>query len=231
MATGKDSILIIAADRGLAESVAKLLREFGYGVTVTQSVTGGLAEACRIKPALILLDGHESFVPTLRQDVGLRRVPIIALYPQGTNCESECNDILAAGVDAVLCKPVSPRELVARIRAILRRKSFQPATDPLFIVGGLRVDVGRHEVTVNGRPVELTHKEFQILQQLAQRPDRVFGRDELLTLVWGEGAALEEHNLDVHVHSLRRKIEADPAHPRFILTVRGVGYKLKSGSS
>lgn len=73
-----------------------------------------------------------------------------------------------------------------------------------------------------------TLKEFKILQQLVQRPDRVFARDELLNLVWGEGAALEEHNLDVHIHSMRRKIEADPAHPRHIMTARGIGYKLRS---
>jgi len=85
-----------------------------------------------------------------------------------------------------------------------------------------------HEVTVDGKVVELTPKEFQILQQLIQDPARVFSRDELLNRVWGEGCALEEHTLDVHIHSLRHKIEADPAHPRFIVTVRGIGYKLKS---
>ncbi len=90
------------------------------------------------------------------------------------------------------------------------------------------MDMDRHEVTVDGKVVELTPKEFQILQQLIQDPSRVFSRDELLTRVWGEGCALEEHTLDVHIHSLRHKIESDPAHPQYIVTVRGVGYKLKS---
>jgi DNA-binding response OmpR family regulator len=88
------------------------------------------------------------------------------------------------------------------------------------------MDVARHELTVDGKPVELTPKEFQILRQLVLHPFRVFSRDELLDQVWGERCALEEHTLDVHIHALRQKIEPDAAHPRYIATVRGIGYKL-----
>ena len=95
-----------------------------------------------------------------------------------------------------------------------------------YVVGNLQMDVVRHEVTVSGRPVELTPKEFQILQQLMQHPSKIFSRDELLNHIWGEGYALEQHTLDVHIHSLRHKIESDPAHPKYIVTVRGIGYKL-----
>jgi DNA-binding response OmpR family regulator len=90
------------------------------------------------------------------------------------------------------------------------------------------MDLDRHEVTVNGRLVELTPKEFQILRQFLEFPDRLFSRQEMLNKVWGEGYALEEHALDVHIHSLRQKIESDPARPRVIVTVRGIGYKLRA---
>jgi DNA-binding response OmpR family regulator len=130
--------------------------------------------------------------------------------------------------DLVLC-PQSLRELVARIRAVLRSERLRASPRSRYIAGPIQVDVDRYEVTVEGRPVELTPKEFRILQELVQAPSRVFTRDELLNRVWGEGTALEEHALDVHIHSLRQKIEPDPAHPRFIVTVRGVGYKLRPG--
>lgn len=89
------------------------------------------------------------------------------------------------------------------------------------------MDVDRHEVSVGGRLVELTPKEFQILRQFLESPNRLFSRQEMLNKVWGEGYALEEHALDVHIHSLRQKIESDPANPRLIVTVRGIGYKLR----
>lgn len=95
-----------------------------------------------------------------------------------------------------------------------------------YVVGNLQMDMVRHEVTVGGKPVELTPKEFQILQHLMQHPSKVFSRDELLDRIWGEGYALEQHTLDVHIHSLRHKIESDPAKPKYIMTVRGIGYKL-----
>jgi DNA-binding response OmpR family regulator len=90
------------------------------------------------------------------------------------------------------------------------------------------MDLDRHEVTVNGHAVDLTPKEFQILRQFLESPSRVFSRQEMLNRVWGEGYALEEHALDVHIHSLRQKIEQDPGRPRFIVTVRGIGYKLRA---
>ncbi len=98
----------------------------------------------------------------------------------------------------------------------------------LYVVGGLALNIVRREVTVGGKPVDLTPTQFKILLQLIQQPSRVFSRSELLDLIWGEGYALEQHTLDVHIHSLRHKIEPDPSNPKFIVTVRGVGYKLKS---
>jgi len=226
--SGKHTILIMTSDSGLDQSVSKLLNEYGYATMVVQDAAGAVAAARRVTPSLILADNSLASPQILRQEPSLRRVPVVAIYPQGMDCQEVCVDALEQGADASLCKPISAKELVARIRAILRRDTFTREPQGLFVVGGLHIDLARHEVTVNSKPVELTLKEFQILQQLAQRPGRVFRRDELLDLVWGEGAALEEHNLDVHVHSLRRKLEADPTHPRMIMTIRGIGYKLRS---
>jgi DNA-binding response OmpR family regulator len=228
MVSGKHTILIMTSDHGFTQSVVKLLDEYGYATMVAHDEAGGLAAARRVTPSLILVDNSLVPLQILRKEPSLRRVPVITLYPQGTDCQEVCVEVLEQGADASLCTPISTKELVARIRAILRRDAFRRESKGLFVVGGLRIDLARHEVTVNSKSVDLTLKEFQILQQLAQRPGWVFRRDELLDLVWGEGAALEEHNLDVHVHSLRRKIEADPTHPRMIMTIRGIGYKLRS---
>lgn len=230
MASSRYSILVVTADESLARSVAKLLNEYGYSTTVARDGPGGVAAACLAPTSLILVDGPPAIFQAFCQEPKLRKVPLIALHPQGTDCQTECVEELEKGADVSLCKPVSSRELVARIRAILRREMLRLETTTLFTVGKLQVDTSQHEVTLDGKPVSLTLKEFQILHQLIQRPNRVFSRDELLNLVWGEKIALEEHNLDVHVHSLRRKIENNPTQPRFIVTVRGVGYKLKSES-
>jgi DNA-binding response OmpR family regulator len=136
------------------------------------------------------------------------------------------NDLLT-GADLVVCTD-SYREVVARIRALLRRSQFAVNHPVRFEIRGLCLDVDRHEVSVNGRVVDLTPKEFQILRHLMQNPARVFTRQELLNRVWGEDWALEEHTLDVHIYSLRHKIETDTANPTYVLTVRGVGYKLQS---
>jgi two-component system, OmpR family, response regulator RegX3 len=122
----------------------------------------------------------------------------------------------------------SVRELVARVRAILRRRGAGVETNTQYHAGNIRMDLDRHEVQVNGHVVDLTPKEFQILKQFLESPRRVFSRQEMLNRVWGEGYALEEHALDVHIHSLRQKIEQNPANPTFLLTVRGMGYKLRA---
>ena len=130
-------------------------------------------------------------------------------------------------IDLVVCGQ-SVRELVARVRAILRRREAGVESNTQYSAGNLRMDLDRHEVLVNDHAVDLTPKEFQILRQFLESPRRVFSRQEMLNRVWGEGYALEEHALDVHIHSLRQKIEQNPASPTFLLTVRGVGYKLRA---
>jgi DNA-binding response OmpR family regulator len=130
---------------------------------------------------------------------------------------------LSIGADDYLTKPFSPRELVARIKALLRRPhSHAAASGP----DGLEVDLGRRRVSVDGRPMELTYLEFELLAAVARDPGMVVGRQQLLDRVWGADYVGDDHLLDVHVGNLRRKLGDDPANPRFIETVRGVGFRL-----
>ena len=228
MAVGRQKILLVTDDDGFARNIHKHLGDNGYDVVVAPDTGTAVAVARQVTPSMIMVDRRLSPIAQMRSDVALRKLPFVAVQPPGMTCgEEECQDDLEQEVDMVVCSQ-GYRELIARVRAVLRREQFQSSPKSLFVAGGLRVDVDRHEVVVDGRHVELTPKEFQILQQLMLQPQRVFSRDELLTKVWGPDTALEEHTLDVHVHSLRQKIETDPAHPRYIVTVRGVGYKLKA---
>lgn len=229
MASGRETILMVMATEAWVQAIEKHLGQNGYDVTVVPDDASAEAFIRRGLPALILTDRRQRVIEALRCNSVLHRVPIISLAPPEVKCsEDECVVDLEHGADLVICSP-SYRELIAKVRALLRREHLDKFPKSQYVVGGLRLDLERHEVTVKGRLVELTPKEFQILHQLIQDPSRVFSRDELLNRVWGEGCALEEHTLDVHIHSLRHKIEDDPAHPRFIVTVRGIGYKLKAG--
>ena len=227
MAQGRDTILVVTPDEGFARALEKHLSQNGYEVCMATDAKTALAQASRSAPALVLIDRREHVIGALRRDAILARLPFIVVQPAGVECsDEECLVDLEKDVDAVICTP-GYRELIARMRAILRRERQRIIPQSSYVAGALRLDVDRHEVTVGGKAVELTPKEFRILHQLLQYPSRVFSRNELLDLVWGQDCALEEHTLDIHIHSLRHKIEADPNRPRVIVTVRGIGYKLQ----
>jgi DNA-binding response OmpR family regulator len=130
------------------------------------------------------------------------------------------------GVDDVFSGQ-TPRQIVAKVRALLRRRAAEIQSPQTLVVGDLQMDLDKHEVTIEGKLVALTGKEFAILQCFLQTPGQAFSRQAILSRVWGEDYALDQHALDVHVHALRRKIEKDPDRPNLIVTVRGIGYKLK----
>jgi DNA-binding response OmpR family regulator len=223
-----ESILIFIRTDSFAQSLKKTLESNGYRGTVVTTESAAFTEAKVSVPSLIIIDRQAGTISNLRNLRTLAMVPIVAIDDSVPSCsEDECVQDYDRGIDLVVCSQ-STRELVARVRAILRRRDASSGTTTHYGVGDLKMDLDRHEVTVQGRPVELTPKEFQILRQFLESPSRVFSRQEMLNRVWGEGYALEEHALDVHIHSLRHKIETDPTHPAMIVTVRGVGYKLRT---
>ncbi len=227
-AQAQESVLIFVRTEAFALSLKKALESNGYRSTVVTTESAAFTEAKVSVPSLIVIDRQSGTTSNLRNLRTLAMVPIVAIDDTVPACsEDECVQDYDRGIDLVVCSQ-STRELVARVRAILRRRDAPSGTTTHYGVGDLKMDLDRHEVTIQGRQVELTPKEFQILRQFLESPSRVFSRQEMLNRVWGEGYALEEHALDVHIHSLRHKIEMDPTHPALIVTVRGVGYKLRT---
>ena len=221
-------ILIFLKSESFAQSLKRALESSGYRGTAVTTESCVLTEAEVNVPSLIILDCRSDSVAKFRRMKMLDRVPIVAVQEGGISCyDEECLEEYDQEVDLVVCGQ-SVRELVARVRAILRRRAAGVEANIQHSAGNLRMDLTCHEVLVNGHAVDLTPKEFQILKQFLESPRRVFSRQEMLNRVWGEGYALEEHALDVQIHSLRQKIEPNPASPTFLLTVRGVGYKLRA---
>src|SRR5262245_639387 len=225
----RSSVLIFLKSDQFAQTVKKALETSGYISTVVTTESLASAEAKANVPSLIILDRRSGSITNLRRIGTLSTVPIVAVEERSISCQDEeCLSEYDQDVDLVVYGQ-SARELVARVRAILRRRELGVgSTIHQYNAGNIRMDLDRHEVLVSGHAVDLTPKEFQILLQFLESPRRVFSRQEMLNRVWGDGYALEEHALDVHIHSLRQKIEQNPAHPTFILTVRGVGYKLRA---
>lgn len=228
-ASSKETILLITGNESSRVSIVKSLTEVGYDVLTVANEQVALELLQQNNPSLVVADTQVCSVDTLRLHKALNITPIVALRNDTPCSEDECIDDLSRGADLALCNQTT-RALVARVRAVLRRKELPARTTGPSVAGGVQMDLDRHEVRVNGKLVELTPKEFQILRHFLEAPSRVFSRQEMLNCVWGEGYALEEHALDVHIHSLRQKIEDDPAKPKLIVTVRGIGYKLRTES-
>ncbi|MDN5940816.1 MAG: response regulator transcription factor [Nitrospira sp.] len=228
IASVRDSILIFLKFESFAQSLKRALEANGHHGTVVTTVSQALTEANANAPSVIILDRGSGAGANFRRVKMLKTVPIIAVQEGHLPCQDEaCLQEYDQDIDLVVCGE-SVRELVARVRAILRRRKTGLKPGFQYSAGNIRMDLDRHEVLINGHAVDLTPKEFQILKQFLESPRRVFSRQEMLSQVWGEGFALEEHALDVHIHSLRQKIEPDPARPTLLLTVRGVGYKLRA---
>ena len=228
-APSKETILIITENEASRLSIGKSFSEIGYDVLTVANELVALELLQQTTPSLVVADTQACSVDKLRLHKALRATPIVALRSETPCAEDECLDDLRRGADLALCNQTT-RALVARVRAVLRRKDLPSQTAGKAAAGGVQMDLDRHEVKVNGKFVDLTPKEFQILRHFLEAPSRVFSRQEMLNCVWGEGYALEEHALDVHIHSLRQKIEDNPAKPKLIITVRGIGYKLRSES-
>jgi DNA-binding response OmpR family regulator len=229
-ATPNKKIVVVDDDPSVQEVVRAYLEKDGYLVYVAGTAAEGLAIAERTQPGLIVLDlmlPDRSGEDVCREVRSRSDVPILMLTAKAT--EDERVSGLALGADDYLTKPFSPRELVARVRAILRRTqgTEQPLVEVLsFDDGALEIDTVQHEVRRDGEPVELTPNEYKLLQTLARYPSRVYSRFELIHHVQGYEYEGYERTIDAHVKNLRKKIEPDPKHPRYVETVFGVGYRL-----
>lgn len=224
-------ILVVEDDVDIAELVRLHLEDAGFAVTVEHDGNAGLAAARGGNYDLLVLDlmlpGQDglSICRSLRAGDGY--LPVLMLTARSAELDRVLG--LEMGADDYLTKPFSVRELVARVKALLRRSeamASQPAeAQERITAGGLVIDVTRHEVTVDGNAVELTAREFHLLLHFARHPGRVYSRTQLLDQVWGYNHAGYEHTVNSHINRLRSKIEKDPANPRYVLTVWGVGYK------
>jgi two-component system response regulator RegX3 len=222
-------VLVVEDEESIAEPLSYLLRQEGFEVAVTGTGPDALAEFDRSGADIVLLDlmlPGLSGTEVCRALRATSSVPVIML----TARDSEIDKVvgLELGADDYVTKPFSARELVARIRAVLRRRT-EPEEQPAGALeaGPVRMDVDRHVVTVNGEPVPLPLKEFELLELLLRNAGRVLTRGQLIDRVWGADYVGDTKTLDVHVKRLRAKIEPDPAAPRYLLTVRGLGYKLE----
>ncbi len=222
------NIVILTTNKAAIHELQKGLEQAGYRTLVAKNLDEAAAKLGDASPALVLVDRPHFSIDTLRPHHTQFQALFVSVWPKNGGCtEEQFVQDFEAGLDDVVSEQ-TPRQIVAKVRALLRRRQVQHLQQQVLIAGALRMDLDRHEVTVRGNVVPLTPKEFAILQCFLRAPGRVFSREEMLNRVWGEGYALEEHALDVHVHALRHKIERNPTHPDLIVTVRGLGYKLKT---
>lgn len=221
-------ILIIEDEQSYREATAFKLRREGFDVAEASDGTSGLAEFDRNGADLVLLDLMMPGMPGTEVCRLLRQRSNVAVI-MVTARDSEVDKVvgLELGADDYVTKPFSHRELVARIRAVLRRGADAELLPDVVEGNGVRVDVERHEVSVDGRPVRLALKEFELLELLLRNAGRVMTRAQLIDRIWGADYVGDTKTLDVHIKRLRSKIEADPAHPVLVVTVRGLGYKFE----
>jgi two-component system alkaline phosphatase synthesis response regulator PhoP len=207
--------------------VRAYLEEAGFRVVIASDGEQALYVARHEMPDLVVLDilmPHVDGLEFTRRIRRERNVPIVMLTARAEETDRIVG--LELGADDYVTKPFSPRELVARIRAVLRRAQAPPELPSILRAGPLTLHRAAHTVTIAGQPVDLTPTEFRLLETLMASPGRTFTRAELMEAVQGIAFEAYERTADVHVKNLRRKIEPDPVHPRTILTVRGVGYRL-----
>jgi two-component system response regulator RegX3 len=223
-------VLVVEDEESFSDALSYMLRKEGFEVSVAATGTSALTEFDRSGADIVLLDlmlPEMSGTEVCRQLRQRSAVPIIMV----TARDSEIDKVvgLEIGADDYVTKPYSPRELVARIRAVLRRQIVDAAdlSAPTLAAGPVRMDVERHVVTVDGEAVQLPLKEFELLELLLRNAGRVLTRGQLIDRVWGADYVGDTKTLDVHVKRLRSKVEPEPSTPRYIVTVRGLGYKFE----
>jgi DNA-binding response OmpR family regulator len=231
------AVLVVEDERDLARMVEAYLRRPGYAVTLAHTGPDAVTAARGLDPEVIILDlglpGLDG-IEVCRQVRTFSDCYILMLTARDDEVDKLVG--LSVGADDYITKPFSPRELVARVQAVLRRPRIPPARpgdddeeEELRVFGGLRIDVDGRQVQVAGQPVDLTRTEFDILAALSARPRLAFSRRQLIDDVWDAAWVGDEHIVDVHVAHLRRKLGDDPTAPRYVETVRGIGYRMGRG--
>jgi two-component system phosphate regulon response regulator PhoB len=227
-------VLLIEDDRDIVELVRYNLEREGFQVTAATDGTSGLTQVRKSPPDILLLDlmlpklsGLE-ICKEIRRNQALNRLPILMLTARGEEADRVVG--LEMGADDYVTKPFSPRELVARVKALLRRAEPPGETPRVVEAHGLVIDPSSYRVTRDAKPVTLSTLEFRLLYYLAARPNRVFTRDQLLDAVWGTERFVTPRSVDVYIRRLREKIEIDPDRPVLLKTVRGAGYMFEGAT-
>lgn len=224
-------VLLVEDERSLSEPLSFLLEAEGYEVTVVEDGQQAIDRWASIDPDVVLLDLMLPGAPgteVCRRIRALSEVPIIML----TAKDSEVDIVvgLELGADDYVTKPYSARELIARLRAVLRRRGDANAADEtVFSAGRVTMDVDRHVVSVDGTEIAMPLREFELLEYLMRNAGRVLTRGQLIDRVWGSDYFGDTKTLDVHIKRIRSRIELVPAEPEMLLTVRGLGYRFEAG--
>jgi len=221
-------ILVIDDEADIVELVSYNLKKEGFVVDSALNGETALGKIRKGKYDLVVLDlmlpgiqGME-LCRILRNDPKTEALPIIMLTAKGEEVDKILG--LEMGADDYIAKPFSPRELVARVKAVLRRSMEKPPAEKILKVGELVIDRERYTVSIKGKPIKLSATEFKLLLFLVERRGKVFNRQQLLDAVWSDEAFVEPRTVDVHIRRLRTQIEDDPANPRYVKTKRGIGY-------
>ncbi|MGH9717088.1 MAG: response regulator [Candidatus Acidiferrales bacterium] len=228
-------LLVIEDDKDIVELLRYNLEKEGFQVAACADGAAGLAQVRKSPPDLLILDlmlpklaGLE-ICKEIRKDVSLNRLPVLILTAKGGETDRVVG--LELGADDYVTKPFSPRELAARVKALLRRTEPVSSAEKPIEIGAIRIDPAVYRVTRGGAPVTMSTLEFRLLYFLATRPNRVFTRDQLLDGVWGIDRFVTPRSVDVYVRRLREKIELDPQHPVYMKTIRGAGYLFETRAS
>ena len=227
----RQRIFVVEDEEDIARLIGHNLEAAGYHVHIFLNGSIVLAQAMKESPSLFLLDvmlpGTNGFdlCRQIRSTDTLAKIPIIFLTAKADEVDRVRG--LELGGDDYVTKPFSPRELVARVRTVLRTQQEVPPPE-ILRVGELEIDASSMTVRVEGRTVLTTVREFRLLAYFAAHRGRVFTRDQILDAVWKETAFVTPRSVDVYVRRLREKIESDPRHPRYLKTLRGIGYRLES---
>jgi len=221
------TVLVVDDELKITRLVRDYLEQAGFVVVTASDGKGAIAAARQTKPDLVVLDlglpGMDG-LDVIRHLRSVSNVPVVVITARAEEADRIVG--LEMGADDYVVKPFSPKELVARVRAVLRRTDGHMTGAEILRVSDLVIDTGRRRVQVAGETVELTPTEFDLLHALASQPGRVFTRGQLLEVIHGMAVVSYERAIDAHVKNLRRKIEPNPAHPMYLVTVHGIGYRM-----